>query len=249
MSLHAGELALHGRIMPASNATFLADVGDVRVVYKPVHGERPLWDFPDGTLANRERAAYLVSAATGWNVVPETVLRDGPHGLGMVQRWCDSDEPSTAVDVVPADEVPEHWCDVFDGVDEHDRPVSLIHEDSEELRRMAVFDVLVNNADRKGGHVLTMPDGHRYGVDHGLCFHVENKLRTVLWGWVGRSLTAAELDGVRRVANDEALAADLTDLLTVDEVDALRERCARLLTSGTFPGPSYGSSPIPWPPF
>lgn len=249
MSLHAGELALHGRIMPASNATFLADIGDLRVVYKPVQGERPLWDFPDGTLAHRERAAFLVSVATGWNVVPETVLRDGPYGLGMVQRWCDSDEPSTAVDVVPADEVPERWCDVFDGVDEHDRPVSLVHEDSDELRRMAVFDVLVNNADRKGGHVLTMPDGHRYGVDHGLCFHVQNKLRTVLWGWVGQSLTEGELDGVRRVAQDEALAADLADLLTVDEVDALRERCARLLASGTFPGPGYGSSPIPWPPF
>lgn len=249
MSLHAGELALHGRIMPASNATFLADIGDLRVVYKPVQGERPLWDFPDGTLANRERAAYLVSHSTGWNVVPETVLRDGPHGFGMVQRWCDSDEPATAVDVVPADEVPEQWCDVFDGVDEHDRPVSLIHEDSAALRRMAVFDVLVNNADRKGGHVLTMADGHRYGVDHGLCFHVENKLRTVLWGWVGEKLTPAELDGVRRVAQDEKLTSALAELLTADEVQLFTERCAGLLASGTFPGPSYGSTPIPWPPF
>lgn len=249
VDLHAGELVLHGRILPASNATFLADIGESRVVYKPVRGERPLWDFPDGTLANRERAAYLVSQSTGWNVVPQTVLREGPHGPGMVQRWCDSDETGTAVDVVPADEVPQGWCDVFDGVDEHDRPVSLVHEDSEALRRMAVFDVVVNNADRKGGHVLTMPDGHRYGVDHGLCFHVENKLRSVLWGWVGEPLTTTELDGVQRVIDDKELATALADLLTAPEVAVLRERCEGLLSSGRFPAPGYGGPTIPWPPF
>lgn len=249
MDLHAGELVLHGRIMPASNATFLADIGDLRVVYKPVRGERPLWDFPDGTLANRERAAYLVSRALGWNVVPQTVLRDGPHGPGMVQRWCDSDEPSSAVSVVPANEVPPGWRDVFDGVDEHDRAVSLVHEDSETLRRMAVFDAVVNNADRKGGHVLTMPDGHRYGVDHGLCFHVQNKLRTVLWGWHSERLTSTELDGVRRIAADHDLAADLSDLLAPPEVEAMQQRCELLLASGRFPEPGYGSPAIPWPPF
>lgn len=249
VSLYDGELVLHGRIMPASNATFLAEIAEVRVVYKPVRGERPLWDFPDGTLAHRERAAYLVSEALGWNVVPETVLREGPHGPGMVQRWRDAEESGSAVDVVPAGEAPEHYREVFEGVDEHDRPVSLVHEDSPALRRMAVFDVLVNNADRKGGHVLSMPDGHRYGVDHGLCFHVEHKLRTVLWGWVGEALSSAELDGVRRIVRDEELAAQLAGLLTAAEIETLWQRCDRLLAAGRFPEPGYGSPMIPWPPF
>ena len=183
-----GELVLHGRIMPASNATFVGEIDDVRVVYKPVAGERPLWDFPDGTLAHRERAAYLVSEAFGWDVVPETWLRGGPHGAGMVQRWQEPDPEQVAVTLVPEGDVPEGWRRVFDGIDGQDRPVSLIHEDSPPLRRMAVFDIVVNNADRKGGHVLEMADGHRYGVDHGVTFHTDPKLRTVLWGWLGEDL-------------------------------------------------------------
>ena len=186
--LLTGELTLHGRVMPASNATFVGEVDGVRVVYKPVAGERPLWDFPDGTLAGREVASYAVSEALGWNVVPHTFLRDGPHGLGMVQRWQEPDDAQAAVDLVREGRVPAGWLHVFDGVDEHDRGVALVHEDSAPVRRMAVFDVLVNNADRKGGHVLAMTDGHRYGVDHGVTFHVENKLRTVLWGWMGEPL-------------------------------------------------------------
>ena len=155
------ELVLHGRIMPASNATFMGEIAGTRVVYKPVRGERPLWDFPDGTLARREVAAYAVSEALGWGVVPHTFLRDGPHGPGMVQLWQEPDEELVAVDIVPEGELPAGWCHVFDGLDGHDRPVSLVHEDTPPLRRMAVFDVLVNNADRKGGHVLAMTDGHR----------------------------------------------------------------------------------------
>ena len=172
--------------MPASNATFLGDIAGVQVVYKPVSGERPLWDFPHGTLADRERAAYLLSQATGWDVVPETWLRDGPHGVGMVQRWQEPDPEQVAVTLVAEGQVPQGWRHVFDGLDGQDQPISLIHEDGEALRRMAVFDVLANNADRKGGHVLEMSDGHRYGVDHGVAFHAEHKLRTVLWGWSGR---------------------------------------------------------------
>ncbi len=191
------ELVLHGRIMPASNATFVGEIGQVRVVYKPIAGERPLWDFPDGTLADREVAAYLVSQAVGWNVVPETWLREGPHGLGMVQRWQEPDEDQEAVTLVPEGQVPPGYRRVFDGLDGHDQPVSLVHEDSAPLRRMAVFDVLVNNADRKGGHVLEMTDGHRYGVDHGVTFHTDHKLRTVLWGWLGERLTEEEV-AVRR---------------------------------------------------
>jgi uncharacterized repeat protein (TIGR03843 family) len=195
--LQHGELELTGRITTASNATFLARIGSTVVVYKPVAGERPLWDFPDGDLASREIAACLVSEAFGWNIVPLTWLRDGPMGSGMVQLWQDVDPDQDAVDLVPADAVPdEGWRHVFDGTDNRDRAVTLIHEDSPTLRRMAVFDIVVNNADRKGAHVLAMADGHRHGVDHGLTFHVEPKLRTVLWGWLGEELTADEIEGI-----------------------------------------------------
>ena len=195
------ELVLHGRIMPASNATFLGEIGDVKVVYKPVSGERPLWDFPHGTLAGREVAAYLVSEAMGWDVVPQTWLRDGPHGTGMVQVWQEPDPEQEAVTLVPEGRVPDGWRHVFDGIDGQDRPISLIHEDTDPLRRMAVFDAVVNNADRKGGHVLEMADGHRYGVDHGVSLHAETKLRTVLWGWAGEPLTNDGGDRAGRAAH------------------------------------------------
>jgi uncharacterized repeat protein (TIGR03843 family) len=246
-----GELTLHGRIMPASNATFVGEIDGVRVVYKPVAGERPLWDFPDGTLADRERAAYLVSEACGWDVVPETWLRDGPHGPGMVQRWQEPDEEQVAVTLVPEGDVPEGWRRVFDGIDGHDQPVSLIHEDSAPLRRMAIFDVVVNNADRKGGHVLEMVGGHRYGVDHGLTFHTDHKLRTVLWGWLGEDLTVEEVAVVRTIRADlggalgDALAAHLTDL----EIDAFGRRCHRLAERAVMPSPRGEWPAIPWPPF
>ncbi len=249
--LLTGELTLHGRVMPASNATFVGEVDGVRVVYKPVAGERPLWDFPDGTLAGREVASYAVSEALGWNVVPHTFLRDGPHGLGMVQRWQEPDDAQAAVDLVREGRVPAGWLHVFDGVDEHDRGVALVHEDSAPVRRMAVFDVLVNNADRKGGHVLAMTDGHRYGVDHGVTFHVENKLRTVLWGWMGEPLTTAELEAVEGVRDDATgdLGERLADLVTPREVAALVGRCERLLRRRTMPDPGGAWPVIPWPPF
>jgi uncharacterized repeat protein (TIGR03843 family) len=170
----------------------------------------------------------------------------------MVQLWQEVDPAQDAVDLVGSSEVPEHgWRHVFDGYDAHDRPVSLIHEDSPELRRMAVFDVVTNNADRKGGHVLEMTGGHRYGIDHGLTFHAEHKLRTVLWGWVGEPLDPSEIDGVERVR--AALAADLgaslAPLLTGRELHALAARCDRLLASGQFPRPRGEMPAIPWPPF
>ncbi|HEU5038253.1 MAG TPA: SCO1664 family protein [Nocardioides sp.] len=246
-----GELVLHGRVMPASNATFVGEIDGIRVVYKPVAGERPLWDFPDGTLADRERAAYLVSEAFGWDVVPQTWLRDGPHGPGMVQRWQEPDEEQVAVTLVPEGEVPAGWKHVFDGLDGQDRPISLIHEDSAPLRRMAVFDVVVNNADRKGGHVLEMTDGHRYGVDHGVTFHTDPKLRTVLWGWLGEELTPEEVATVRRVGDEvrgplgDVLAGHLTDL----EIEALARRCQRLAARAVMPAPRGEWPAIPWPPF
>ena len=256
VDLLAGELEITGRVMPASNATFVGTIGPasdpVTVVYKPITGEQPLWDFPDGDLASRELAAYLVSESTGWRVVPRTWLRDGPLGVGMVQLWCEPDPSQDAVDLVDQRAVPESgWRHVLDGLDGHDRRVSLIHEDSAALRRMAVFDVLVNNADRKGGHVLEMADGHRHGIDHGLTMHAEHKLRTVLWGWVGQPLDPDELVGVERVRT--ALSGDLgtalTALITGRELDALHRRCARLLEHATFPGPRGEMPAVPWPPF
>ena len=247
-----GELTLHGRVLPASNATFVGEIDGVRVVYKPVVGERPLWDFPDGTLAGREVAAYAVSDALGWDIVPPTILGDGPHGPGMVQLWRDEVEDQSPVDIVVEGEVPEGFRHVFDGLDAHDQPVSLVHEDSAALRRMALFDVVVNNADRKGGHVLPMPDGHRHGVDHGLTFHVEHKLRTVLWGFVGDPLTAEEVAGLEQLTS--ALTGDLgrrlVDLVAEEEVATAARRLSRLLARGAFPAPASSSYPvIPWPPF
>jgi uncharacterized repeat protein (TIGR03843 family) len=242
---------LRGRIMPASNATFLAELDGREVVYKPVAGERPLWDFPDGTLADREVAAFLVSEALGWDVVPRTWCGEGPHGPGMLQEWQTVDPAQDAVTLVRAGRVPEGWFAVFDGVDDRDRDVTLVHEDTPALRRMAVFDVIVNNADRKGGHVLPMPDGHRYGVDHGVSFHHEPKLRTVLWGWAGTPLTEEERTALSAVLGavrgelGERLAAHLTDL----EIRALEQRTSRLLARGELPGPHHGWPAIPWPPF
>lgn len=250
--LERAQLEVAGRITTASNATFLGSIGDTMVVYKPVAGEHPLWDFPDGTLANREAAAYLVSQAFGWNVVPRTWLRDGPFGPGMVQLWREPDPEQSPVDLVPADAVPDlGWRRVFEGSDERDRPVALIHEDSPALRRMAVFDIVVNNADRKGNHVLAMPHGHRHGVDHGVTFHVEHKLRTVLWGWLGDELNADELDGVRRVRGclDGDLGDALGPLLTDFEIAALAARCDRLLSEPRFPAPRGRMPAMPWPLF
>jgi uncharacterized repeat protein (TIGR03843 family) len=239
--------------MPASNATFFAEVAlgeDVgRCVYKPVAGERPLWDFPDGTLANREVAAYAVSEALGWDVVPATVFRDGPAGPGMVQLWREPDPESHPVDIVRRRRMPEGFLHVLDAYDGDDKPVSLVHEDSEPLRRMAVFDVLVNNADRKGGHVLAMTDGHRYGVDHGVCFNEEGKLRTVLWGWADRALLPEHRSAVERVREDPSLRGCLEELLSAHEVTAFEHRCSQLLATGRMPTPSGQWPAIPWPAF
>jgi uncharacterized repeat protein (TIGR03843 family) len=249
--LRAGELRLHGRVMPASNATFVGEIGERRVVYKPVAGERPLWDFTNGTLAAREEAAYLVSEALGWDVVPLTFRREGPHGPGMVQLWQDPDPVAEAVTLVPEHDVPEGWLHVFDGVDDRDRVVSLVHENTPALRRMAVFDAVVNNADRKGGHVLAMPGGHRYGVDHGLTFHTDPKLRTVLWGWAGEPLSDAERLCLEQLADglDDELGERLVEMVTPFEVEATRRRVRRLLRVEAMPEPGEGWRAIPWPPF
>lgn len=250
--LSAGALTLTGRITTASNATFVGSIGDTTVVYKPIAGEKPLWDFPDGFLAHREVAAYLVSEAFGWNIVPRTWLRDGPLGEGMVQLWQEPDPDQKAVDIFSPEDAPgTGWRHVLEGEDETGRTVALLHEDTVALRRMAVFDVVVNNADRKGGHILAMAGGHRHGVDHGLTFHTDHKLRTVLWGWLGDDLSNEELQGIERVAKglDGDLGRDFADLLSDDEIASLAMRCTRLRSAGRFPAPRGGMPAVPWPLF
>jgi uncharacterized repeat protein (TIGR03843 family) len=225
-----GALSVEGQLIDASNATLLCSVTldgvEAECVYKPISGERPLWDFPDGTLAWREVAAFAVSDATGWDIVPPTVLRDGPFGPGMVQLWIDVDGD---IDLV-----------------------ALARSNHPGLRRMAVFDAVINNADRKGGHLLPTADGHVYGVDHGVTFHVEDKLRTLLWRWRGQRLPGEALD-VLHALHAQITAGDLRGtldrLLTRREVAATVARIDRLLHTGLHPLPSEDWPALPWPPF
>jgi hypothetical protein len=227
--LAEGVLDLEGRLMDASNVTL---IGAIRTdtlagecVYKPVAGERPLWDFPDGTLAGREISAFLVSEAMGWRIVPPTLLRDGPFGPGMVQLWMNADP---AVDLV-----------------------QFVRRDVPELRRMAVFDAVVNNADRKGGHIIPMADGHVHGVDHGICFSPDPKLRTLLWRWAGKPLTVEALAVLERLADDLRgdLGEQLHEHLTRREVRRTEQRVADLLRTQLHPQPSGDWPALPWPPF
>jgi uncharacterized repeat protein (TIGR03843 family) len=227
--LRDGKLDVAGRLVEATNMTLYCSIRlrehVASCVYKPVRGERPLWDFPDGTLAAREVAAYEVAAATGWRIVPPTVYRDGPFGAGMVQLWIDADPE---VDLA-----------------------ALIRGRNPALRRMAVFDAVVNNADRKGGHLLPLPDGHIYGVDHGVCFSAEDKLRTVLWQWRGKPLprdAVRVLAALEREIERGRLGRRLRELLTTAEVEATWDRVRRLLHTGVHPQPSEDWPAIPWPP-
>jgi uncharacterized repeat protein (TIGR03843 family) len=227
--LRDGTLDVEGRLYDASNATLFCTVTldgvTAACVHKPVAGERPLWDFPDGTLAAREVSAYVVSEALGWDIVPPTVMRDGPFGVGMCQLWIDIDE---TVDIG-----------------------ALARSDHPQLRRMAVYDAVVNNADRKGGHLLPTVDGHVYGVDHGVCFSVDDKLRTILWRWRGKRLTEEAIDSLSglRAQMEGELGAALRALLDPDEVAATVIRVDRLLSTRRHPLPSDDWPPVPWPPF
>lgn len=260
-TLSTGDLTVLGRVSVASNVTLVCDLatgdGAVRVVYKPIRGEQPLWDFPDGTLAGREVASYLISSALGWPVIPETVLREGPCGPGMVQRWITTRDPgepgSTRLDLVdlcPVGLVPEGYREILRAYDGAGDEVSLVHADDPRLQRMAVLDVLLNNADRKGGHALEGMDGEVYGVDHGICLHQENKLRTVLWGWAGEPVPADLLADIAAFTDElpGELADRLADHLTDPEIDALLRRAKRLLDDPVMPLP-VTSRPIPWPAF
>jgi uncharacterized repeat protein (TIGR03843 family) len=198
----------------------------IACVYKPIAGERPLWDFPVGTLAGREVAAYAVSRAAGWDVVPPTVMRDGPFGPGMCQLWIDHDP---AMDLIALSRRTDHAA----------------------LRDMAVFDAVVNNADRKIGHLLPVADGHLYGCDHGVCFAEDYKLRTVLWQWRGKSLPRRSVEALRRLnaqLTDGSLDAELSALLTESEISATKIRVETLLKHRVHPYPPADWPAVPWPP-
>lgn len=226
-SLRSGEMKVTGRLVDASNATMLANVTQddalLICIYKPIAGERPLWDFSDGTLAYREYAAYVLSKKCEFNVVPLTVLREGPFGEGAVQLWVDVDE---SIDMI-----------------------EFFQRDSVELRNMALFDAVINNTDRKIGHILPSSTGEVFGCDHGVTFHSEDKLRTVLWRWAGQPLSDREFLHLDSVAEYLREPLELEALLTEKEISALIKRVERLKSEGVFPHPSKDWPAVPWPPY
>ena len=227
--LMMGDLKVTGRLVDASNATLYATVSlddqSLTCIYKPIAGERPLWDFADGSLAHREYAAYLVSEHLGFNCVPLTILRDGPYGFGMVQQWITIDE---SIDLA-----------------------TFFSTDHEQLRNLALFDAIINNTDRKIGHLLPIDVNYVLGCDHGVTFHPENKLRTVLWQWADDELTGKEIELLERARESlkDDLAKILNPFLTQEEIDMTLARVESLLTSKRFPLPNPNWPAIPWPAF
>lgn len=225
--LTLGEMSVTGRLVDASNATLFATVSyestEIACIYKPVAGERPLWDFPDGTLADREYAAFLVSDFLSLDLVPLTILREGPYGIGMVQEWIDIDE---SIDLA-----------------------GYFSQDLPQLRSMAFFDAIINNTDRKIGHLLPDGKGQLYGCDHGVTFHEEDKLRTVLWQWAGDELSEAEYKSLHALKDALGKELDLSAHLTTAEIKAVGARVMRLLESGVMPLPNPEWPSIPWPAF
>lgn len=229
LTLTNGDLNVTGRLVDASNATLYAtatlDEQSIVCIYKPIAGERPLWDFADGCLAHREYAAYIVSNHLGFNLVPLTILRDGPYGFGMVQQWLDIDE---SIDLA-----------------------KFFATDHPRLRAMALFDAIINNTDRKIGHLLPVDDREVFGCDHGVTFHSEDKLRTVLWQWADEPFTPLEIDLLQRAQSEikGTLGELLSPLLTQEEIEQTERRIKDLLESGTFPLPNPDWPAVPWPAF
>ena len=227
--LSEGDIELHGLLPWSSNYTFLVTVGDgelkATAVYKPCRGERPLWDFPEGTLAMREVAAYMVSEALGWGLVPPTILRDGPHGLGMLQLYVDVDHE-------------QHY---FTFGEKH----------VEEAQRVAVFDVIINNADRKAGHLLEDSRGHIWAIDHGVCFSPDPKLRSVIWEFAGQPIPSDILHDLRDLREQMNTRTEhvqaLEKLLAPEEIESVRRRLDRLIRKAKFPLPG-SERHYPWPP-
>jgi len=235
-----------GQMVNASNSTLVIESNDQRYIYKPRAGERPLWDFPDHTLYLRERAAYVTSELLDWNVVPETTIQEGPYGIGSIQKWIDAD-PAT-VDIFPPNEVPQGWLTIMSGIDEEGDQVTLAHEDSSRLQQIAVFDTLINNADRKAGHLLTDESGTTFGIDHGVTFSAENKLRTVLWGWIGQGVPEQYLTDLASLKS-KVPGSELEELLDQSEIAALLDRLNYLLETQIMPSPSPRWPAVPWPVF
>lgn len=246
-----GDLVLEGRVRGASNATLRGRIGGLPCVYKPVAGERPLWDFPDATLGRREVAAHVVSEALGWHLVPPTAWRpDGPAGPGMCQAWIEHEPAREKVAVLPPGRLPEGWVGVVEAEDDLGRPLVLAHQDAPDLQRLAAFDAIINNADRKGGHVLVDDADRLWGIDHGVTFAEEDKLRTVLWGWAGEPLPADLAAELAALAELLGQAWDPVDRWLADEERvALRRRLHVLRRSGRFPVPGGRWPAFPWPAF
>lgn len=223
--ISASPLKIIGRLVDASNATLQAVIEDsdplIKVIYKPIAGERPLWDFEDGNLASRELSAFIVSDVGGFEIVPFTTLRDGPFGMGMVQQWIEVD---SNVDVI-----------------------EFGQSENTQLKRLALFDAVINNTDRKFGHLLLDQSGKLYGCDHGVAFHKENKLRTVLWQFAGINFDQDEinlLDALLKIDWREKLSTYITE----EEIQALYIRIQNLISDGKFPEPSQSWPAVPWPP-
>lgn len=264
--LTPGEFEVEGVLTDASNLSVRVIFRDAdgnptgeRGLYKPIRGEAPLRDFPGGTLGRREVAAYQVSAAGGWDLIPRTVMMQGPLGPGSVQQWVDwestGQEPGhDLLEVFPATQVPSGWLPVVHAEDAKGLPLVVAHRDTPDLASMAVLDVVLNNADRKGAHLVRDATGRIWGVDHGLTLHAEDKLRTVLWGWAGQPLPPEDIERLHRLRcaladgrGGEGPGALIAALISEDEVAALTVRADQLLADPHFPEPPPGRYPLPWP--
>ena len=219
----SGELEIIGRLVDASNASLLCKLpNELKVIYKPIAGERPLWDFPDGNLASREVAAFYISEVGEFDVVPKTVLREGPFGIGAIQQWI---ETSEAADVI-----------------------AMAQSDNPQIRNLALFDIVINNADRKFGHILITPDEQIFGCDHGVSLHEENKLRTVIWQFAEQKLTLEEIAKLENFLSKVDLN-HLAQFLSAGEIEALLQRVRNLIEDGRFSSPNPNWPAVPWPPY
>ena len=248
-------LNVDGRLLEASNATLRCVIGEgdssTLCVYKPQRGERPLWDFPSGTLTGREIAAYEIDRALGFDLIPPTVWREeGPAGPGMCQLWVAEDDDARLVDVVSPNDVVDGWIPVLRASDGAGNPVALVHADDPRLQQMAILDTIINNGDRKGGHVITDTGGRVWGVDHGVSLSCEPKLRTVLWGWARSPISDQHVAAVSALRDRvERGFVEIEEWISEAEIDALVLRIDELLTTEEFPTPSEDWPAIPWPVF
>ncbi|MBO3145332.1 SCO1664 family protein [Dermatophilus congolensis] len=258
--LHTDDITLIGRLTEASNAVYLAHTAGHPIVYKPISGETPLWDFPHGTLAARETAAYLISAAGGWDLIPTTVLREGPLGPGSVQEWIGPTPEKTGhlhhrptstplINLLPPTDLPPDWVPIAPGTDHNGTPTTLATADHPQLRSLATLDAVLNNADRKGSHILLWHE-HIWGIDNGLCLSETPKLRTVLWGWAGKPLPKNDIEKLTTLQHTlhSTLEKTLKELLTPTEITALHQRITALQHTQHHPHPDQEWPALPWPP-